>query len=101
MWKLVNKPLKRCFACASVEVLVSKTLPSVALLTTMFDKGTLFETAKMTFFFQKLNWALSFAMEFVSFGMVNCFAALIAIAMSVAALVAGCGCVGVVVYCGV
>ena len=41
----------------------------------------------MTFFFQKLNWALSFAIDFAIFGTVNCFAALIAVAMSVAALV--------------
>ena len=56
----------------------------------MFDSGTSFETARITFFFQKLNWALSFVMVFMSFGRVNCFATLIAVAMSVAALV---GCV--------
>ena len=88
--KLVNRALNRRFACAAVDVFVSKTLSSVASLVIMFDSGTSFETAKMTFFFQKLNWALSFAMDFVSFRTVNCFAALMVVAMSVAALV-GCG----------
>ena len=101
MSKLVNRPLNRRFVCAAVEVFVLKTFSSVASLATMFARGTSFDTAKLTFFFQKLNWALCFVMDFVSFGRVNCFAALIAVAMSVAALVAGCSYACVVVCCDV
>ena len=44
------------------------------------------ETVRMTFFFQNSNYAWSFAMDFVNFGRLNCFAALMAVAKSDAVL---------------
>ena len=80
--KLLKSPWNSCFDWSRVVPLPSKMLASVAFCMTMLDSATSFDTVRRTFFFQEANCALSFAMLFVSFRMVNCFAALIDVARS-------------------
>ena len=82
MSKLLNRPWNRRFDWSRVVLGPSKISASVAFCTTISDRATSFDTVRRTFFFQNANWALSFAMLFVSFGMVSCLAALIAVARS-------------------
>ena len=56
----------------------------------MLDNATSLETVRIIFFFQNVNCAQSFAMLLVSFGRLNCFKALMAVARSDAVLVFVC-----------